>query len=65
MTARTAGLRTFGQESRDAEARAGRGYVITGDQARRARVAAARFCLARGLGRDDWDELVGLLGVRA
>lgn len=65
MTTRTAPLRTFGQESRDAEAQAGRGpLVITEEQARRARVAAARFCLTRGLGRDDWDDLVGLLGVR-
>lgn len=56
-------LRTFAQESVAAEDQAGLRVPITPEQARQARVAAARFCLGRGLGREAFGELVDLLGI--
>jgi len=56
-------LRTFGQESHAMEAQADAGR-ITEEQAHAARLWLARKCHQAGLGRQTFDELADVLGVR-
>ncbi len=65
MSAYDAPLRSFGQESRDAEAQAGPATVITPEQAAAARRWLTRCCTTHGLGADVLDHLVDMVGVRA
>ena len=64
MSAHDAPLRSFGQESRDAEAQAGPAVHITAEQAAAARRQVARYCRAHSLGGDQAREFMDRLGVR-